>query len=155
MEIPTAIIKIIKTYLNNRTFCTHVNGQYSSPKSINAGVPQGSVFGPTLYNLFTADIPTTKETQLAIYADDTPFYTQSRSTNKIIINLQKHLKLYNDWTRTWKIQINPDKSQSIKFTNHPKKHKPEKQLQLNNIKIPWENKVTYLGINFTKDMTFK
>lgn len=154
MQIPNAYIKI--TYhLSNRTFCTQINGKLSTSRNIRAGVPQGSVLGPVLYNLYTADLPKTTNTHTAIYADDTAFYSQSRSINKITQNLQKHLKIYHEWTKRWKIKINPNKSQGIIFTNHPIKHKPEKQLQINNTNIPWKDTITYLGIDYDKNMTYK
>jgi len=39
-------------------------------KDINSGVPQGSVLGPVLYLLYTADLPVALDTINATYADD-------------------------------------------------------------------------------------
>jgi hypothetical protein len=38
---------------------------------IKAGVPEGSVLGPTLYVLYTSDLPTSTNTTLRTFADDT------------------------------------------------------------------------------------
>ena len=38
---------------------------------MKAGVPQGSELAPTLYNLYMTDIPTSRNSNLAQYADDT------------------------------------------------------------------------------------
>ena len=47
-----------------------VNNEMSHLYEIFAGVPQGSVFGPVLYLIFTADLPLSVNTYTAIFADD-------------------------------------------------------------------------------------
>ena len=54
----------------DRTAFVEVNSSVSSHFSIPAGVPQGSLLAPLLYNIFVHDIPTPKGCDLALYADD-------------------------------------------------------------------------------------
>jgi hypothetical protein len=51
------IIKLISSFLLQRKFRVSVEGEMSTPRCMQAGVPQGSVLSPTLYNLFTNDTP--------------------------------------------------------------------------------------------------
>jgi retron-type reverse transcriptase len=69
--LPLNYFPILKSYLHNRHFLVQVETEHTELYPINAGVPQGSVLGPLLFLLSTADLPTTSETITATFADDT------------------------------------------------------------------------------------
>ena len=52
-----------------------VDGKSSSDFAVNAGVPQGSILGPTLFLLFINDLPDDIISRIGIYADDTTLYS--------------------------------------------------------------------------------
>jgi hypothetical protein len=65
----------LKSYILSRHFLVKVGTDQSALTSINAGVPQGSVLGPLLYLLYTADLPTSPGILTATFADDTSILT--------------------------------------------------------------------------------
>ncbi|GFV97355.1 probable RNA-directed DNA polymerase from transposon X-element [Trichonephila clavipes] len=85
------LIKIIHSYLNSREFRVRVENSLSTPRPILSGVPQGSLLGPKLFNLYINDIPKADEVHLAMYADDTAIFTKNVYNYNMIERL--HTKL--------------------------------------------------------------
>jgi hypothetical protein len=80
---PAYLIQFLHSYLTNRSFYVTVAGYRSPTKQISAGLPQGAVLSPVLFNILTADIPRITHIQLALFADDTALCTQSWRTDTI------------------------------------------------------------------------
>ena len=57
-KIPTEIIRLISSFLNNRKGCVKVNEHFSREVELTAGVPQGSLLSPIIYIYFTRNMPT-------------------------------------------------------------------------------------------------
>ncbi|GJQ87704.1 hypothetical protein Trydic_g14166 [Trypoxylus dichotomus] len=68
---PPPIVRILHSYLRGRQFAVKVNCELSDLRPSTAGVPQGSVLGPVLFNLYTSDIPKFPNNSIATYAYDT------------------------------------------------------------------------------------
>ncbi|GFV12124.1 probable RNA-directed DNA polymerase from transposon BS [Trichonephila clavipes] len=81
------ILKIIHSYLNSREFRVRVENCLSSPRPVKSGIPQGSLLGPRLFNLYICDIPKADNVHLAMYADDTAIISQHTYNFKIIEKL--------------------------------------------------------------------
>ena len=50
-------ITLIKSYLEDRTFRVRIGCSFSKARKITAGVPQGGILSPILFNVFTFDLP--------------------------------------------------------------------------------------------------
>ena len=61
------IFGLISSFLSNRRIQVDLDGKSSEEYPVNAGVPQGSTLGPTLFRLYINDLP---DDVIAIYADD-------------------------------------------------------------------------------------
>jgi hypothetical protein len=62
--LPPPYFHLLKSYLSDRQFQVRLRNEKSELQPIKAGVPQGSVLGPTLNVLYTSDLPTSTNTTL-------------------------------------------------------------------------------------------
>ena len=146
------LIKLLTSYLERRTFRVRVQDNISDRYRIRAGVPQGSVLGPTLFNLFIADIPNTVNgVQLALYADDTAIYYSHRNINWIQSRLQTSLDDIEDWAANWRVKINPRKTQAILLGGRIN----PRPLHYEGTDINWSPTAKYLGVTLDRNLTWK
>ena len=84
----------VQAFLSNRQQCVRINSTHSSYLPVISGVPQGSVLGSILFNLFINDISDnfSDEVKIQLFADDLKLYTNVDMT--LTPNtLQTHLNL--------------------------------------------------------------
>lgn len=143
-NINPGLVKIIANFLTGREFQVSVGDSLSEPRPLRAGVPQGSVLSPTLYNLYTADIPKENNVSLYVYADDVALIATCRSERMATIRLQRALNATQEYFSAWKLSIHPEKSQHITFTN---KRPKNCVLKINEQIIPRVRSVKYLGVH--------
>jgi len=68
--LPPTYYLLIKSYLTDRHFQVRFGSSFSNIANINAGVPQGGILSPILYNIYAADQPTYLNTTVDEFSDD-------------------------------------------------------------------------------------
>ena len=103
-------LKLIHNYLSNRKQRVRVNHSYSLWQDTLFGVPQGSLLGPLLINIFLADLFfTLNNTEIANYVDDTTPYAVSDNVDDLISSLERSSKGLLKWFDGNLMKSNPDK----------------------------------------------
>ena len=145
LNFPTYLINFTQSYLSNRSFSVHIESASSTYRPILAGVPQGSIIGPVLFNLFTYDIPTSlPNVQLAMYADDVAIIAQSLRPTQLGEYLQPALDTLYNWYRENRMTLNTGKTTATLFTRLRKDLTPP-GISINGDQIAWSPTSLYLG----------
>jgi hypothetical protein len=129
-----------------------VRNEKSELQPIKAGVPPGSVLGPTLYVIYTSDLPTSTNTVLGTFADGTVILSVDEYSRRTPSDLQHHLNNLHTWFEKWRIRINENRSCSIIFTLR-KSSTPD--VTINDIQIPRNTEIKYLGMTIDSKLTWK
>ena len=107
--------KWFESYLSNRTQYVSINGFDSSCRSVDFGVPQGSVLGPLLFLLYINDLPNATELFTSLFADDTGLLLSSPDLESLFSKVNEELAKAADWFCANKLTLNVSKTKYLIF----------------------------------------
>jgi hypothetical protein len=91
--------QLLKSYLTNQHFHIKHEDLHAELKLIKADVPQGSVLGPILYLLYINDMPTTSNSTMATFPDDTAVMAIGQTVESSTRKLQSTVNKVSIWTK--------------------------------------------------------
>ena len=98
-----------------------LDGKSSQEYPVNAGVPQGSILGLTLFLLYIIDLPDDVICDIALYADDTTLYSKCDQASdlgqqlELASELEYNLRDTVNWGKEWLVDFNAGKTQLVSF----------------------------------------
>ena len=99
--ISSQILGLISSFANNRRLRVVLDGNSSQEHPVNAGVPRGSILGPTLSLLYIKDLSDDVICDIAIYADDTTLYSICDRECDLCQQLELASELESDLRELW------------------------------------------------------
>ena len=147
-------ISWFKSYLSERKQFVIINREQSDMKSIECGVPQGSILGPLLFLVYVNDMTSAVDCSLFLYADDSALVVAGKSVDDIIFHLSKNLNSLSDWLIENKLSLHLGKTESILFAlkRKLKKCKSSFDIVCKDNKIVNKSEVKYLGSILSNDL---
>ena len=158
-DFPLPFTRLLCNYLDDRKIRIKWRGCLSQPFVPKAGVPQGSVLAPTLYNLYTNDIPEPtyprNQALTLSYADDTNHISRHQTLEGALHIMQNILDGAHSWEQQWRIKTNASKCNAVYF--HCTKNNrtiTETPLKINNTNIPVKAHTRVLGSTLDSNLNW-
>ena len=111
-------LNLIKSYPSGRSQSVIINGTPSDPLHISHGVPQGSILGPWLFNIYVNDLAHYLSHPAPVqYADDTTLMAKNLNFDALFNQVQSVLNLFYEWSLANYLSLNSSKTKYMLFSN--------------------------------------
>ena len=103
-------LTFVRSYLTNRFQRCNIENHFSNWREITTGVPQGSILGPFLFNIFINDICLLVESSnVCNYAGDNTLFSFGKTFDEVTKKLQNDFLILDEWLFNNYLLLNSDK----------------------------------------------
>lgn len=144
LDISPYLRRIIQAYLRERAIKLGSGGQ---EVNVTSGVPQGSVLGPTLWNILYDGVLRIKFQQgvsVYGYADDLALVVTAKNEASLMIRANDAMDKINQWLEAKGLNLAPEKTEAVVMAGR-RKLRPI-QFQIEGISVRPKDKIKYLGV---------
>jgi len=146
-------VAFLEGILANRRFYVYLGNKGSSWRTVNNGLPQGSVLAPTLFNLYMHDIPVTEGLKFQ-FADDIAIAFQSKDLKDGSATLTKDLEVMNTYFRNWRLKSDPRNTEVCAFHLNNRQANDKLEVEFDGLSVRHNSLPKYLGITLDRSLTF-
>jgi len=160
-SIDGSALRWFRSYLFGRTQYVRRGAIRSTVSYLACGVPQGSVLGPILFIIYTADLAalvTRCGLSPHLYADDTQIFgaCSPTSVDAFLSNVNECVSVVADWMYSNRLQLNQDKTEFIWCTTGRSQHRlPAAGPTIGSCTVVPSSTVRDLGVYIDSDLSMK
>ena len=146
------IYNYLSSYIANRRQFVQIGDYKSEEMAITKGVPQGSLMGPLLFNIYINDIVEAAGVDSVLFADDAAFFVSAVTLPELYEKIQILFDKLSEYLRRNKLIPNLGKSKLMMFSNRFTGVLPD--FMFDGVAIEWVRDFKYLGLTLTNNMCF-
>ena len=148
------MVKMIMELVRNRSFTlTTDDSKQSRLRRLKKGFPQGSIWAPLLFDIYTYDLPSMISRNFA-YADDLALLHYSGYCKDLEGTLSQDMSTLSSYLQTWRLKLSHTKTVTAAFHLDNREAKRELKFHNNDKLLPFCSTPTYLGVKLDRSLTF-
>jgi len=152
--VPRTMIRLLRSYMSGRQLVVE-DLQGDTRIGVTCGVPQGSVLGPLLWNVFYDSLlrlRVPRGVELVGYADDVAVVVRGHNADLLELIGNPALEMVRNWMTANGLSVAPHKSEVVVLTG--KRSYRDPVFTIGGLRIPVKRSISYLGVTLDTRLNY-